>query len=351
VQEAQAAAVRLKSKFTQDREELLHLNGVDCVRDYLATLYDSVEDELLTFAPGGAQTAANVPSSRPLAENLLARCADAYRLAGQRPQRPCHGGARELAGRARRTVASCTSSISLSPLQATPLCLLRSGRGWKPPHRTSLNTSACVSSHGLTLSSVSFSAYAALSSGSRCLTYGELAAASTRTAALLQREGPRRRDRIAVTAADGIGIAVLIYAASRLGAVFCVLHEQARGGPLENVLRDCDPSCWSPTIPTRDGPRPGMTCDSRLDELVRTALAAVTDVPFTAVWGKAPSGCLIPETQARGNCRSHHAAFLTSANGATPGGWVHMQDRPGPSGAARVRWNHLRWFHLDWEIS
>jgi hypothetical protein len=171
----------------------------------------------LTFAPGGAQTAANVPSSRPLAENLLARCADAYRLAGQRPQRPCHGGARELAGRARRTVASCTSSISLSPLQATPLCLLRSGRGWKPPHRTSLNTSACVSSHGLTLSSVSFSAYAALSSGSRCLTYGELAAASTRTAALLQREGPRRGDRIAVTAADGIGIAVLLYAASRLG--------------------------------------------------------------------------------------------------------------------------------------
>ncbi|MFJ4521039.1 LuxR C-terminal-related transcriptional regulator [Streptomyces sp. NPDC088810] len=73
VQEAQAAAVRLKSEFTQDREELLCLNGVDCVRDYLATLYDRVEDELVTFAPGGAQTAANVRSSRPLAENLLER--------------------------------------------------------------------------------------------------------------------------------------------------------------------------------------------------------------------------------------------------------------------------------------
>jgi DNA-binding CsgD family transcriptional regulator/sugar-specific transcriptional regulator TrmB len=73
VQEAQAAAVRLKSEFTQDRDELLRLNGVDCVRDYLATLYDRVEDELLTFAPGGAQTAANVRSSRPLAQSLLER--------------------------------------------------------------------------------------------------------------------------------------------------------------------------------------------------------------------------------------------------------------------------------------
>ncbi|MEU0049081.1 LuxR C-terminal-related transcriptional regulator [Streptomyces sp. NPDC006184] len=73
VQEAQAAAVQLKSEFTQEKDELHRLKGVDCVRDYLATLYDRVEDELLTFAPGGAQTAANVRSSRPLAEDLLER--------------------------------------------------------------------------------------------------------------------------------------------------------------------------------------------------------------------------------------------------------------------------------------
>lgn len=73
VQEAQAAVVQLKSEFTQEgvRDELHRLEGVDCVRDYLATLYDRVEDELLTFAPGGAQTAANVRSSQPLAEDLL----------------------------------------------------------------------------------------------------------------------------------------------------------------------------------------------------------------------------------------------------------------------------------------
>jgi DNA-binding CsgD family transcriptional regulator/sugar-specific transcriptional regulator TrmB len=75
VQEAQAAAVQLKSEFTQDsvKDELHRLTGVDSVRDYLATLYDSIEDELLTFAPGGAQTTANRRSSQPLAEDLLKR--------------------------------------------------------------------------------------------------------------------------------------------------------------------------------------------------------------------------------------------------------------------------------------
>lgn len=73
VQEAQAAVVQIRSKFTQEDvgDEVHRLKGVDCVRDYLATLYDRVEDELLTFAPGGAQTADNVRSSRPLAEDLL----------------------------------------------------------------------------------------------------------------------------------------------------------------------------------------------------------------------------------------------------------------------------------------
>ncbi|MFF7160848.1 helix-turn-helix transcriptional regulator [Streptomyces sp. NPDC008086] len=73
VQEAQAAVVQIKSEFTHEGggDESQRLKGVDRVRDYLANLYDRVEDELLTFAPGGAQTAANVRNSRPLAEDLL----------------------------------------------------------------------------------------------------------------------------------------------------------------------------------------------------------------------------------------------------------------------------------------
>ncbi|MFH8753393.1 class I adenylate-forming enzyme family protein [Streptomyces rimosus] len=118
----------------------------------------------------------------------------------------------------------------------------------------------------------------ALSSRDRSLTYRELADASARTAAFLQHEGVRRGDRVVVTASDGLGIAVLVYAASRLGAVFSVLHEQVRGGPLEHVLRDCEPQ-----LLVSDDPGAAQTAaehDVRflgLDELVRTALDADTD--------------------------------------------------------------------------
>lgn len=114
---------------------------------------------------------------------------------------------------------------------------------------------------------------AALSSRNYSLTYRELARASITMAALLQCEGVRRGDRIVVTAADGIGITVLVYAASRLGAVFSVLHEQVRGGPLEHVLRDC-----APTLLVSDDPEAVRTAAEQsvpflnLAELVATAL-------------------------------------------------------------------------------
>lgn len=75
VQEAQVAAVQLKSELTQDAAKggLQRLQGVDCVRDYLATLQDRVESELSTFAPGRIQSAAGVHGSRPPAEELLER--------------------------------------------------------------------------------------------------------------------------------------------------------------------------------------------------------------------------------------------------------------------------------------
>ncbi|MEW2531006.1 class I adenylate-forming enzyme family protein [Streptomyces sp. NPDC047071] len=118
---------------------------------------------------------------------------------------------------------------------------------------------------------------AALSSRDRGLTYRELATATTAMAARLRHEGLRRGDRIIVTASDGIGIAILVYAASRVGAVFSVLHEQVRGGPLEHVLRDCEP-----TLLVSDDLDAGRTAVEHgvhalvLDELVRTALDADT---------------------------------------------------------------------------
>ncbi|MFF3819903.1 class I adenylate-forming enzyme family protein [Streptomyces bluensis] len=81
----------------------------------------------------------------------------------------------------------------------------------------------------------------AVSGQGRTLTYGELVEASVRMAARLYRSGLRRGDRMVVTTGDGLAITLLVYGASRLGAVFSVLHEQVRGGPLEHVITDCEP--------------------------------------------------------------------------------------------------------------
>lgn len=81
----------------------------------------------------------------------------------------------------------------------------------------------------------------ALSTQDHVLGYGQLADASKRAARRLHEEGVRRGDRVVVTASDGLGVALLVYAAARLGAVFSVLHEQVRGVPLKHVLDDCEP--------------------------------------------------------------------------------------------------------------
>ncbi|MFF5337944.1 LuxR C-terminal-related transcriptional regulator [Streptomyces sp. NPDC013181] len=56
-----------------DESPVVHLDGVDHVRDYLARLHEEVEEEILTFATGGAQTEENMRASRPLNQELLDR--------------------------------------------------------------------------------------------------------------------------------------------------------------------------------------------------------------------------------------------------------------------------------------
>ncbi|UUU33619.1 acyl--CoA ligase [Streptomyces sp. CA-210063] len=113
----------------------------------------------------------------------------------------------------------------------------------------------------------------ALSTRGGGLTYGELADASVRLAGRLRREGLGRGDRLVVKAEDGLGVAMLVYAASRIGAVFSVLHEQVRGGPLEHVLGDCEPRVLvsDDTEALRTAEGAGVTA-VRIEDLVRTAL-------------------------------------------------------------------------------
>ncbi|MGY0024880.1 helix-turn-helix transcriptional regulator [Streptomyces sp. cg35] len=49
------------------------LSGVDAIREHLEILTDRVQEEFLTFAPGGPQTAENMAASRPLNLRLLGR--------------------------------------------------------------------------------------------------------------------------------------------------------------------------------------------------------------------------------------------------------------------------------------
>ncbi|QUH05537.1 acyl--CoA ligase [Saccharopolyspora erythraea] len=82
----------------------------------------------------------------------------------------------------------------------------------------------------------------ALTCRGHTLTYGELGSASIRMARRLHEEGVSRGERVVVKSEDGLATAALVYAASRLGAVFSVLHEQVRGEPLVHVLEDAEPT-------------------------------------------------------------------------------------------------------------
>ncbi|MBG0852326.1 acyl--CoA ligase [Streptomyces spinoverrucosus] len=113
----------------------------------------------------------------------------------------------------------------------------------------------------------------ALSTTGARVTYLELARASVRLAGRLHERGARRGDRVLVSASDGLGTALVVYAASRLGCAFSVLHEDVRHGALEHVLRDSEP-----VVMICDDPGAGRTAAEHhvpflaLTELVRDAL-------------------------------------------------------------------------------
>lgn len=78
VEISRAAAARLISEFASDKlgaseAGVLHLDGIDNIRDYLTKINSEVKEEFLAFAPGGPQTPQNLEASRPLNQRLLER--------------------------------------------------------------------------------------------------------------------------------------------------------------------------------------------------------------------------------------------------------------------------------------
>ncbi|MEU2587356.1 class I adenylate-forming enzyme family protein [Streptomyces avermitilis] len=81
----------------------------------------------------------------------------------------------------------------------------------------------------------------AVTTSRESLTHGELAVASRTAARWLRTLGARRGERVVVVAPSVVEVAVVVYAASRIGAPFALLHEQTRGRALAHVLDDAEP--------------------------------------------------------------------------------------------------------------
>lgn len=89
----------------------------------------------------------------------------------------------------------------------------------------------------------------AVTSGEETLSYGELDQASRRLACWLHETGLRRGQRLLTAVPGSVPLTALIFAASRAGVVFSVVHEQVRGARLEHMLDDCEPALLVTDVP------------------------------------------------------------------------------------------------------
>ncbi|MFB6891856.1 class I adenylate-forming enzyme family protein [Kitasatospora sp. NPDC056327] len=147
----------------------------------------------------------------------------------------------------------------------------------------------------------------ALSQGELTLDYREFAAASRRLAELLRTAGVRRGDRVVAAAPSGPALAVLVFAVSRLGAAYTLLHEQVHGAPLLHVLDDCEPRL----LITED-PADREAADGR----------SIAALPLSALVGAAfpPAGADAPGAEPPGAAPGERAAGAGPGAPARPAG-------------------------------
>lgn len=114
------------------------------------------------------------------------------------------------------------------------------------------------------------------------LDYGELDQASRRLAVWLAEEGYRRGQRIVLHAAPTPASLALIFAASRAGLVFTLLHEQTRDAQLTHIIEDCEPSMVLSDRPRLDVPIPDdlrVVPSGQLTELAFSPARATGPLP------------------------------------------------------------------------
>lgn len=125
----------------------------------------------------------------------------------------------------------------------------------------------------------------AVTSGSHTLSYRELDAASRRLAAWLHACGLRRGDRLVVCAPGSTAQPALVYAASRAGIAFSLLHEQVQGIQLDHVLDDCEPGMLVTDTPDSQFAAQRRGVRTATTQAVAAVAFADTPAPQAAVPG------------------------------------------------------------------
>ncbi|WP_316225194.1 MULTISPECIES: class I adenylate-forming enzyme family protein [unclassified Bradyrhizobium] len=101
------------------------------------------------------------------------------------------------------------------------------------------------------------------------MSYGELSSQTCRAASWLSTAGICRGDRVLIVLPNGLPLVTLIVAASRIGAIFCVVNPSVKTVQLRHILEDAQPSIVLTTV-------------AKADELAENSRCPVFDVE--AVW-------------------------------------------------------------------
>lgn len=127
----------------------------------------------------------------------------------------------------------------------------------------------------------------AVSTKSGGLTHRELADASIRAAQWLWDKGVRRGNRVVLVGPSGVVVPAFAYGLSRIGAVFCLLHEETGGRPLAHVLDDAEPVLLVAAQPAalelaRDSGITAVGFAEATDQVLTATFASTVDSTSTA---------------------------------------------------------------------